>query len=79
MRRGDPDAIALLHGPPFPRSLHYLFNRFAELLLWCDGRPTWKDIHPWSTMMQYAFSPWELRALRQISDAFFASQVSDGN
>ena len=77
-RRGDQDAVALLVGPPFPHSLHYLFELFGELLLWCDGRPTWKDIQPWAVMMQRTFSPWELRALRQISDAFFES-VTNGD
>lgn len=78
--RGDKDAIALLQGPPFPPNLYYLFEWFGELLIWCDGKPTWRDIQPWVSTMKHAPTPWEHRRLRQISDAFFASQVTtDGN
>ena len=69
----------MLEGPPFPRSLYYLFDWFAELVTWCDDRPTWRELQPWMAAMNRVPSGWELRALKQISNAFFAAQVPDGN
>jgi hypothetical protein len=65
--------LAILRQAQFPAQFGYLFDWFAELLLWCDGKPTWRDVQPWAAMMRHRVSPWEVRTLRRISDAYFAS------
>jgi hypothetical protein len=70
-RRGDADAIALLTGPPFPRTLGYLMDRYAEFTLWHDWSrsPTWADWQAYSAMMGHHLTPFDLRALRTIYSA----------
>lgn len=71
-RRGDPDALALLRGPPFPECLGYLFDLYWEFLLWAprDRSPEWSDWQAWAEMMERSVTPWELRQLRQIHDGY---------
>lgn len=70
----------MLREPLHPKTHAFLVDRFQELLLWCDGKPTWREIQPWAAMMGYRFSAWELRVLRRISDAFFTpAEVKRGD
>jgi hypothetical protein len=77
-QRGDKDAVALLTGPEFPSYFGYLFEWFAEFLLWDphDG-PRWSDWQGWVALMQRPVTPWDLVQLRRIHDAYFAS-VKEG-
>jgi hypothetical protein len=70
-RRGDRDALQLLTGPPFPRTLGYLMERYAEFTLWhdCSRSPTWADWHAFGVLMGYRLTPFDLRSLRRIHDA----------
>jgi hypothetical protein len=73
-RRGDPEAIALLRAPEFPAALGYLFDWYAEFLMWApnDRAPSWTDWQAWVTLMQHAPSPADFRMLRRIFDAHVA-------
>lgn len=74
-RRGNADAIALLTPPPFPPGCDHLFDYYAEFVLWLDGTraPTWADWHGWATLMRRPVTPFDLRALRRIHDAYHSA------
>jgi hypothetical protein len=79
-RRGDADAIALLRAPDFPHVFGYLLDYFAEFQLWhaADRVPSWSDWQAWATLMQHTVTPWDVRMLRQIHDAYYAKKGAKG-
>lgn len=75
-KRGNPDALALLRPPEFPRTFAYLFDWYGEFCLWHDHQrqPEWRDWQAWAGMMQRAVTPFDLRMLRRIHAAYSAIQ-----
>jgi hypothetical protein len=73
-KRGDAEAIALLRAPDFPSVFSYLFDYFNDFLLWYDRErvPSWSDWQAFAVLMQHPVTPWDVRMLRQIHDAYFA-------
>jgi hypothetical protein len=71
-RRGDPDALKLLRAPVFPSRLSYLFELYAEFMLWHDRArvPEWVDFQAWASLMRHRVTPFDMRGLRQIHDAY---------
>lgn len=74
-RRGDPKAIKLLTAPDFSPAFSYLFEFYEEFMLWHDRSrpPEWVDFHAWAALMRHKPTPFDLRALRQIHDAYSAT------
>lgn len=77
---GAEQARADLVPPPCPQRYAYLFDWFGELhrqRTYTEHGPTplgWMDLDAWMRVTQRTPSPWEIRMLSALDDAFFAAQ-----
>src|SRR5690606_35023770 len=68
-KRGHPESIRKLEGPPVPAALAYLWEYFSELEMGrrvgMNGREplTYESIDAWSRLLDHRVRPHEVRAL----------------